>query len=84
VYAVPEALFLNPDTIAVGVQFTITDQSTGQSSPILNRFWDFGDGTAIANINPLSTHTPNPANILFALRLKISMGVPISFVIQFT
>lgn len=69
VHAVPEALFVKPDTIAVGFQFTITDQSTGQSSPIINRLWDFGDGNTVANINPVIHTYSEPGAYIICLEV---------------
>ncbi len=51
--SLPEANFSMPDTVAVGVEFTITDLSIAYGSPVLTRFWDFGDGQTAINPNPV-------------------------------
>ncbi len=56
--SLPEALFTKPDTIAKGIEITFNDNSIGHGSPVVNRFWEFGDGTNASNINPV-THTYN-------------------------
>ena len=67
--SIPEAQFLAPDTIAVGKQFVIADQSVPHGSPILNRYWDFGDGQNATNINPVlhTYNTPGQYNICLAV-----------------
>jgi len=54
--SIPEANFIMPDTISVGVLFDITDLSIPHGSAIFTWFWDFGDGTTGTNISPI-THT---------------------------
>ena len=54
--SIPEAYFTIPDTVSIGAQFTITDLSVPHGSPILTKFWQFGDGNTATNINPV-THT---------------------------
>ena len=51
--SLPDANFSMPDTVAVGVEFTITDMTIAYGSPILTRFWDFGDGQTSLNPNPV-------------------------------
>lgn len=62
--SIPQANFIAPDTIAVGVEFTITDLSQAHGSPILARTWDFGDGTVLVNINPV-IHTFDSTGLYF-------------------
>jgi PKD repeat protein len=54
--SIPSAAFAAPDSIAVDVEITITDNSLEHGNPILSRFWDFGDGTTVLNPNPI-VHT---------------------------
>ncbi|GAB4326835.1 MAG: hypothetical protein Kow00127_19650 [Bacteroidales bacterium] len=51
--SLPEAQFIAPDTISVGIEFEIEDISVGHGMPILWRNWDFGDGTQLQNPNPV-------------------------------
>ncbi|MBN3034438.1 MAG: PKD domain-containing protein [Bacteroidales bacterium] len=53
--SLPEASFSFPG-VAVGVQVTFTDLSVPHGSPIITRYWDFGDGTTVTNPNPV-VHT---------------------------
>jgi PKD repeat protein len=74
VHANPEAMFISPDTIALGVQFTITDQSSGSGSPIINRFWDFGDGNTAVNINPVIHDYEEPGGYMICLEVENIYG----------
>ncbi|MBN1339981.1 MAG: PKD domain-containing protein [Bacteroidales bacterium] len=65
----PEALFTFTD-VAVGVQTEFTDISIPHGSPIINTFWDFGDGTTASNPNPV-LHTYN-ASGLFNVMLVVT------------
>jgi len=58
--SLPDAEFSMPDTVAVGVEFTITDLTIAYGSPILTRFWDFGDGQTAINPNPVIHTYDNP------------------------
>jgi len=74
VNANPEAMFMSPDTIALGAQFTITDQSSGSGSPIINRFWDFGDGNTATNINPVIHQYDEPGEYIICLEVEDFYG----------
>jgi PKD repeat protein len=52
--SIPTALFTTQDTIAAGTLLTIIDNSIAHGSPILIRYWDFGDGTTAINPNPVT------------------------------
>lgn len=56
---IPIAAFTCTDSIAIGVEFEITDNSSSNTgSAIVSRYWTFGDGTSALNPNPV-THTYN-------------------------
>lgn len=60
--SLPEANFTMPDTVAHGIEIILNDQSIGHGSPVINRMWDFGDGTTASNINPVM-HTYNTPGV---------------------
>jgi len=53
--SLPEAAFSAANS-SVGTPVTFTDLSVPHGSPIINRFWDFGDGMTATNPNPV-VHT---------------------------
>jgi PKD repeat protein len=74
VIANPEAMFVKPDTIAVGVQFNVNDQSIGLGAPIIMRFWDFGDGNTATNINPVIHTYTEPGEYMICLTVEDFYG----------
>ncbi|MBC8486061.1 MAG: PKD domain-containing protein, partial [Bacteroidetes bacterium] len=48
--SLPEAHFLFPDTVAMGIVFLLVDSSLAHGSPIIIRHWDLGDGTTYSNL----------------------------------
>jgi PKD repeat protein len=60
--SIPEAAFTIPDTIALGNQITIIDNSIAHGTPILTRLWNFGDGVTIVNPNPITHTYTNPGS----------------------
>ncbi|MEZ5148557.1 MAG: PKD domain-containing protein [Bacteroidales bacterium] len=60
--SLPEAMYVMPDTVALSIPVTFNDNSVGHGSPVINRMWDFGDGTSANNINPV-IHTYDTAGV---------------------
>jgi len=60
--SLPEAGFIMTDTVAVGIEFEITDMSIPHGYPILSWFWDFGDGATALNPNPIIHTYTAPGN----------------------
>ena len=72
--SLPEADFAIPDTVAVGVEFTITDNSIAHGSPILTRFWNFGDGQTAINPNPVIHTYTSPGSYEICLYITSFSG----------
>lgn len=72
--SLPEAEFTLPDTVAVGVEFTITDLSVAYGSPILTKFWNFGDGQTSINPNPVIHTYENPGTYEICLYITNYSG----------
>ncbi|MBM3436439.1 MAG: PKD domain-containing protein, partial [Bacteroidetes bacterium] len=65
--SIPDAAFIAPDTIAVGAEITIIDNSIEHGNPILSRFWDFGDGITAFNPNPVIHTYESPGEYMICL-----------------
>ncbi len=72
--SLPDANFSMPDTVAVGVEFTITDLSLAYGSPILLRSWDFGDGQTAINPNPVIHTYTSPGSYEICLHVENFSG----------
>jgi PKD repeat protein len=72
--SIPLADFTLPDTIAAGTLFTITDNSIAFGTPIITRFWDFGDGVTITNPNPVTHIYSGPGEFTICLIVTNTAG----------
>jgi PKD repeat protein len=72
--SIPDAAFTSPDTIAVGVQITLIDNSIEHGIPILTRLWNFGDGFTSINPNPVIHTYTAPGEYLICLVVSNLMG----------
>lgn len=82
--SLPDANFSMPDTVAVGVEFTITDLTIAYGSPILTRFWNFGDGQTAINPNPVIHTYTSPGTYEICLYVENFNGCTDSICYEIT
>lgn len=77
--SIPEAAFQFADTVAVGSEVLITDNSVPHGSLIISRFWDFGDGNTALNPNPVIHTYDNPGEYTICLTAEDINGCSNTF-----